>query len=98
MCSYSQLQRESNLGALFAQGGHEEAATLFARSAAAAEAAVERVKGGGGGAGAIPSSTCTSPVTLRELHASALGGVGRTAIARKDWESAEDALSKVQAS
>lgn len=75
-----------------AQGEHEEASALFTRAAAAAEAAGERAEEGSQGAA---GSSRMSPVAVRELHASSLGGVGRAAIARRDWEGAEDAISKV---
>ena len=81
----------------FAQGEHEEASALFTRAAAAAEAAEGLATEGGQGAGGAASSGRMSPVAARELHASSLGGVGRAAVARRDWEGAEDALSKVHA-
>ena len=54
-----------------------------------------RQPGTSSGRGASASG-CMSPLLAGELHASSLGGVGRVAIARKDWEAAEDALSKAR--
>jgi hypothetical protein len=64
------------------QGDYDEAAALFERAASAAEAAA-----------AAPSAT--SPWSLAELKAGAVGGIGQVAIAKKAWECGEESISQV---
>ena len=75
-----------------AQGDYDEAASLFRRAAAGASQALPA-----GGSSALGARLEPSPWALREAAASTVSGLGQAALARKQWDAAEEPLSEVRA-
>ena len=74
-----------------AQGDYEEATSLFKRAAAGAAQALPA-----GGSSSPGARLEPSPWALREAAASAVSGPGQASLAQKQWDTAEEPLSKVR--